>query len=130
MGVNNWIYLTKKDAGASGMPSPSGQNRPQEGVARTKQSSKLEPDPRAQGAHTVFKRDPKTGKVTKDETYKQKSNPNDPNRWESEKRVDTQYAQPHTHFNKATQQPVPTPHVHEKTTPGGVRPARPDELPK
>jgi hypothetical protein len=34
------------------------------------------------------------------------------------------------HFNKATRQDVPTPHVHEKGVPGGVRPARPDEVPQ
>ncbi len=31
---------------------------------------------------------------------------------------------------KTTHQDVPTPHVHEKGVPGGVRPARPDEVPQ
>jgi hypothetical protein len=34
------------------------------------------------------------------------------------------------HFNKLTNMLVPTPHVHEKEIPGGVRPAEPYEIPK
>ena len=101
-----------KDAATSGPPS-----------------SRLQPHPDAQGAHTSFKVDPQTGKVTKYETYQPQTNPQNPNPWESVKRVDTQHGEPHSHFNKATQTDVPTPHVHEPTTPGKVRPAKPDELP-
>jgi hypothetical protein len=50
--------------------------------------------------------------------------------WISFKRVDTQYTEPHKHFNKFIQADVPTPHVHERAAPGGVRPATPGELPQ
>jgi hypothetical protein len=50
--------------------------------------------------------------------------------WISFKRVDTQYIEPHKHFNKFIQADVPTPHVHERAAPGGVRPATPGELPQ
>jgi hypothetical protein len=51
----------------------------------------------------------------------------DPRPFDQAKRVDVT-GDPH--FNKATRQDVPTPHVHEKGAPGGVRPARPDEVPQ
>jgi uncharacterized protein RhaS with RHS repeats len=91
---------------------------------------KLAPHPNAVGAHTSFKVDPQTGKVTKYETYQPQSNPRNPSQWEPAKRVDTQYADPHNHFNKATQADVPTPHVHDPAAPGGIRSAIPDELPR
>lgn len=90
--------------------------------------NKLLPHPEAQGSHTSFKRDPTTGKISAYETYSPQSNPRNPNPWQFEKRVDTQYSKPHEHFNKTTQQDVPTPHVHDPLTPGGVRPAEPWEL--
>lgn len=34
------------------------------------------------------------------------------------------------HYNKATGDRVPTPHIQERGTPGGVRPARSEEIPK
>jgi hypothetical protein len=34
------------------------------------------------------------------------------------------------HFNKVTGEYVPTPHMHDPTTAGGVRPPRPDEIPR
>jgi RHS repeat-associated protein len=93
-------------------------------------SGRLQPHTEATGAHTSFKVDPQTGKVTKYETFQPQPNPRNPTPWESVKRVDTQYAAPGTHYNKATRTEVPTPHVHERSTPGGVRPATPDELPQ
>ena len=99
-------------------------------AAKTTPSGKLQPHPDASGSHTSFKVDPKTGKVTKYETYQPQPNPQNPSQWGFVKRVDTQYSPPHNHFNKATQTDVPTPHVHERTTAGGVRPALPDELPR
>jgi RHS repeat-associated protein len=90
--------------------------------------NKLTPDPAAQGQHTTFKTDPQTGKVTGHAEWQ--PNPKNPSGFDQAKRVDTQYANPHTHHNNATGQPVPTPHVHDKAAPGGVRPARPDELPR
>lgn len=35
-----------------------------------------------------------------------------------------------SHINKITKQNVPTPHVNGMSIPWGVRPARPDEIPK
>jgi len=99
-------------------------------AARVTPTGKLQPHPEAVGPHTSFEVDPHTGKVTKYETYQPQSNPRNPSQWEPVKRTDTQYADPHKHFNKATKTDVPTPHVHDPTTPGGVRSARPDELPR
>jgi len=81
----------------------------------------------AEGAHTVFRRNPVTGKVTHYETRIPQTNPRNPNPWQVEKRVDV-VGDPH--FNKVLNQDVPTPHVHDPTTPGGVRPALPGELPR
>ncbi len=54
------------------------------------------------------------------------SNSKNPSGFDSSKRVDITGG-PHT--NKVTGQDVPTPHVHGKDISGGVRPARPDEIP-
>ncbi len=81
----------------------------------------------ARGAHTIFRRDPVTGKVTHYETKIPQTNPRNPNPWQVEKRVDV-VGDPH--YNKVLKQDVPTPHVHEAVTPGSVRPALPGELPR
>jgi RHS repeat-associated protein len=90
-------------------------------------ANKLKPDPNATGPHSTWKTDA-GGNVTGHAEWK--PNPQNPSGFDQVKRVDTQHANPHTHHNKATGEAVPTPHVHETSTPGGVRPARPDELPK
>jgi RHS repeat-associated protein len=87
----------------------------------------LKPDADAKGAHSTFKTNAE-GKVTGHAEWQ--PNSKNPSGFDEAKRVDTQHAEPHTHHNKATGERVPTPHVHEKGTPGGVRPARPEELPK
>ena len=87
--------------------------------------NKLKPDPAAQGSHTTIKTDPQTGKVTNYETYQPQSNPGDPKPWESVKRYDGN----HPHFDKATGERL-QPHVHDPSTPGGVRPPDPAEIPK
>ena len=51
------------------------------------------------------------------------SNPQNPSGFDQVKRVDVTGG---SHFDKATGQDIPTPHVHEGRT---VRPARPDEVP-
>ncbi|MCC7069924.1 MAG: hypothetical protein IT383_01295, partial [Deltaproteobacteria bacterium] len=85
------------------------------------------PNLRAQGAHTTFRREAgTTGRVTHYETFQPQTNPQNPAPWESVKRFD---ATGRPHYNKANEQQVPTPHVHDPTTPGGVRPALPDENP-
>ncbi|KAA8995774.1 hypothetical protein F4V43_19200 [Paenibacillus spiritus] len=88
--------------------------------------NKLKPDPEATGDHSVLNRDPKTGEVKNYETFKQQTNPKNPNPWETEKRYD---GTGDGHFNKATKQDVPNPHVHDPSTPGGVRPPEPWEIP-
>ena len=88
--------------------------------------NKLQPNPDATGPHTTFKSDPRTGQITGYETYTPQTNPQNPNPWQSQGRFDLQ-GKPH--FNKATGQYVPTPHVHDPQVPGGVRPALPGEIP-
>ncbi|MGL4824961.1 MAG: DUF637 domain-containing protein [Alphaproteobacteria bacterium] len=84
----------------------------------------MKPESRADGDHTVFKMDA-NGKIKNYETYTK--NPKNPSGFDSKKRVDLQGA-PHT--NKKTEVKIPAPHVKGKDIPGGVRPARPDEIPK
>ena len=91
----------------------------------TRGANKLKPDPDAQGAHTTLRRDPQTGQVTHYETWQPQPNPRNPNPWVSEKRFDRTGA---SHHNKSTGQDVPTPHVHDPTTPGGVRLPNPGEI--
>jgi hypothetical protein len=86
---------------------------------------RLQPDPKAEGPHTSFKRDPQTGKVSGYAEWQ--PNPRNPSGFDQAKRVDVTGA---PHFNKVTREDVATPHVQEKGVPGGVRPARPDEVPK
>jgi hypothetical protein len=88
--------------------------------------ARLNPDPDAVGPHTVFRRDPQTGEVTHYATYRPQTNPQNPNPWELEVRYD---AVGKPHFNKATQQYVPTPHIHDPTVPGGVRLPTLSEIP-
>jgi RHS repeat-associated protein len=81
----------------------------------------------AEGAHTVFRREAgDTGRVSHYETLIPQTNSRNPAPWESVKRFD---ATGKGHFNKATQEVVPTPHVHDPTAPGGVREPSPDEIP-
>jgi len=87
--------------------------------------NRLQPDPSAQGAHTTFKIDPATGKITKYQTWE--PNPRNPSGFDSGVRFDGSGS---AHFNKVTGEPVPTPHVHDPLAPGGVRPALPSEIPK
>ena len=83
-------------------------------------SNKLAPDADAEGAHSTFKTDPQ-GKVTKYAEWKENSQ--NPSRFDEVKRVDVKGG---SHFDKATGQDIPTPHVHEG---GTVRPALPEEVP-
>uniref|UniRef100_UPI00403E3AA9 RHS repeat domain-containing protein n=1 Tax=Paenibacillus sp. FSL W8-0194 TaxID=2921711 RepID=UPI00403E3AA9 len=57
---------------------------------------------------------------------KTQTNPINPNPFEFEKRYDGVGG---SHYDKATGQDVPTPHVHEATNPGGARAPYPDEIP-
>ncbi|MCU0661991.1 MAG: hypothetical protein MUC50_06660 [Myxococcota bacterium] len=87
--------------------------------------NKLKPDPSATGEHTTFKRDPQNGKVTGHAQWK--PNPQNPSGFDEVKRVDVTGG---PHRNKSTGETVPTPHTHAKEIPGGVRPAKPDEVPQ
>jgi hypothetical protein len=108
-----------------GVPGSPGAGK----LARTgRGKNHLGPDERAIGAHSTWKRDPSTGNVTGHAEWR--TNARSPSGFDQVKRVDTQYANPHTHVNKKTGAVVPTPHAHDPSTPGGVRPARPDELPE
>jgi hypothetical protein len=88
---------------------------------------RLRPLPEAEGPHTSFKTD-EAGRVTKYEEYAPQSNPRNPNPWESVKRYDGN-GNRGGHFNPVTNQRVREPHIHGSTTPGGIRPASPDEIP-
>ncbi len=80
------------------------------------------------GPHTTFRRgQDNKGPVEHYESYKPQLNSRNPNSWESEKRFDRSGA---GHYNKATGERVPTPHIQERSTPGGVRAARPEAIPK
>jgi hypothetical protein len=95
-------------------------------TSRGRRTNRLEPNLDASGPHTTFKRDPVTGKIMGYETYTPQTNHQNPNPWQSQGRFDLQGL---PHFNKATGEYVPTPHVHDPTVPGGVRPAIPGEIP-
>ena len=112
--------MWRKHVGKSAQPTSPARGG---GKARVK---KLEPDPNAQGPHTSYKVDPKTGKVTKYETYTPQTNPKDPKPWKSRKRYD---GKGKSHYNKKTDERVHTPHVQGPNIPGGVRQAYNWEIP-
>lgn len=91
---------------------------------------KVTPVKEAEGPHSAWKTDPKTGEITRTETYT--PNPQNPTGHDKVKSVDLTGG-PHT--NKVTKEDVPTPHVQGRNDdgtpiPGGVRPATPSEIPK
>jgi hypothetical protein len=128
IGINNFIIESKKlgSGGSSGSGPTTGNSGA--GAQSPSGGSRLKPDPKAQGEHSVFEVDKTTGKTKKYETYKPQSNPKNPNPWESVKRFDQ--AGGDSHFNKVTGKDVPTPHVHDPSVDGGVRTANPGEIPK
>jgi hypothetical protein len=92
-----------------------------------KGKNNLKPDPNAEGyPHSTFKTDPETGKITNYEIYK--SNPQNPST--GVERVIRYDGQGQKHINKKTGEKVETPHVHDKSVPGGVRKPYPYEVPK
>jgi hypothetical protein len=93
------------------------------GRVQSRSKNYIKPNPKAEGAHTVFRTD-ESGKVIKYETYK--VNPHNPSGFDSIKRVDMT-GDPH--FNKITKKDIPVPHVQGKDMLGGVRPASPNEIP-
>ena len=100
------------------------------GRSASKNRNKVEPVAGAEGPHSSWKVDPKTGEITRTETYM--PNPQNPSGFDTVKTVDLT-GKPHR--NKKTGEAVPTPHVQGKedngdAIPGGVRPATPEEIPK
>ncbi len=90
--------------------------------------NRFKADTRAEGAHSVFRRDPITRKITNYETFRPQTNPYDPKPWESVLRFDNPI-EPHYHFNKILKKRIYTPHIHDPYCPGGIRPAMPWEIP-
>jgi hypothetical protein len=85
---------------------------------------KIKPDDQADGDHTSFIED-WIGRIIRYATYvKNKLNPKG---FDEIKRVDLFGG---VHYNKTTEEYIPTPHVHEKGIPGEVRNANDDEIPK
>lgn len=84
---------------------------------------KLKPDTTASSEHTTYMRNT-DGTVSKYETWE--PNPQNPSGFDSVKRFDIE-GDPH--YNKVLKEDIPTPHVHGKDIPGGVRRATPSEIP-
>ena len=108
----------------SGAKLASKNNNGKKGGGRSKNDLKY--DENAEGDHTTYKRDPKTGKINHYETYK-KADSRNPNKFEKVKRYD---GEGESHMNKVTGENIDTPHVHDKTAPGGIRKATSEEMPK
>ncbi len=96
-------------------------------IAKSVNRKRFTPDPLAQGAHTVFRRDPLINKVTHYETFRLQTNPYDPKMWESVLRYDGIGV---GHTNKILQKKITTPHIHDPLCPGGIRPANKWEMPR
>ncbi len=84
-------------------------------------------DANAMGAHSVFRRDSITGKISHYETFKPQSNFKNPNPWESVKRYD---GNGKGHTNKILQKEIKTPHMHDPLCAGGIRPPQLWEIPR
>ena len=89
--------------------------------------NRFAPDYRAEGPHSVFRRDLTSGKVEKYQTYWSQMNSNNPNPWQNGVRYDGP-SHVHSHFNKTTREWVSSPHIHE--TSGNVRKPFDWEIPK
>lgn len=86
--------------------------------------NKLKPDNQAEDDHTTFLED-LIGRILKYATYmKNKLNPKG---FDEIKRVDLYGG---THYNKVTEENIPTPHVHESNVPGEIRNANDNEIPR
>jgi hypothetical protein len=85
----------------------------------------LQPDKTAQGDHSTFRTDPKSGKTTNTATYKENAR-NPKTGFTETKRVDVTGK---AHVNSKTKELIKTPHVIEPKQ-KNPRPARQDELPR
>jgi len=94
-------------------------------VSTGTRTKKVEPIKNADGAHTTWKTDPQTGKITRHETWT--PNARNPRGFDKVQSTDIKGV---PHINKRTGEAIQTPHTQGKNIPGGVRPARPDEIPR
>ena len=96
-----------------------------------KGANRLKYNEEASGPHSSYARD-KDGNIYKYETYGDMHQKGDKRFFDPKKRFDggkpdgTPGA---PHVNKKTKEPIPTPHVQGKNIPGGVRPAKAEEIP-
>jgi len=111
--INNLVMSVGNQGGGNQPPAKGGRG-----------SNNLRPDPNATGDHTTFRRDA-SGNITHHETWR--TNPQNPSGFDSGSSF---HGTGKGHFNKVTEQRVGTPHVHDSSTPGGIRPATPDEIPR
>jgi len=88
----------------------------------------MRPNPLAEGAHSVFKKDPNTGMVRYYETFKPNPKSRHDSDWASVMRYDNPVDR-HSHYNKVLKEKIFTPHVHDKTCPGKIRKPFPGEIP-
>jgi hypothetical protein len=112
-------------------PSQSVSSATKEAVSVTiKKGSRnrFVPDVNAKGAHTAFRKDPLTSKISHYETFVPQTNPRNPNPWESLKRYDGPGGD--KHWNKVLNRDIYSPHVHDPLAPGGVREPKLREIPK
>jgi len=86
----------------------------------------MEPIENADGPHSVWKKNSK-GEITNHQAFNPNTNLNNPNKWTKGNRTDVTGK---SEFNKKTKEWVDTPHTHDSSVPGGIRPARLNELPK
>lgn len=96
-------------------------------LPKVMERNRLQPDIRAEGPHSTFRPNPKTGRIDKYQTNEPNLNPLDPSKWRTVKRFDRTGK---SHRNKVTKKDISTPHVHDPKIPGGIRPAQPCEIPK
>lgn len=90
------------------------------------QDSPFEPMPVAQAHHTVFRRCAWSARIVEYASFSLAAGPNSPE-WD---KVLHLQSDGRPSFNRATRSDVPPPHVHDPSVPGGVRAARPDEIPR
>lgn len=81
----------------------------------------------AQGPHTAFRRCAWSGRILEYATYRSAVNPHESEAWERVLHVESEGS---SSFNRATHRDVAPPHVHDPSVPGGVRAARPEEVPR
>lgn len=95
-----------------------------QGSGRGRGANNLKPDPSGSGPHSTYKTDA-SGQVTNHSEWS--PNPRNPSGYDQAKRVDVTGK---GHYNSASGSEVPTPHTHDPSAPGGVRPASSDEVPE